>query len=229
MKKHIIALAAVLVAFSANAQTNLQTFYDFGRNYVTTTVEMFKGDEFGDTFFFIDHYYGDKGQGRSAVNGTYFEIERGINFWQDSEFKDLSAYVEYDGGSFGSSIFSVGAKYFLHSADFSKTFTAAVMYDKHFGLGTADIPVKFSGVWGINNVLGVNGLIFKGFFDIWGNNNTFLDGSKAVDTKVSFLTEPQLWYSVCNHLDLGGEVEISSNFVCKGLKINPCLGARWTF
>ena len=52
------AIAALAFSFAAKAQTNVQTFYDFGkdRKYVTTTFEMFKGDKFGDTFFFIDHY-----------------------------------------------------------------------------------------------------------------------------------------------------------------------------
>ena len=227
MKKVIISIAAVLVAFAANAQTNLQTFYDFGRDYVTTTVEMFKGDEYGDTFFFIDHYFGQKDQGRSAINGTYFEIERGLNFWQDTKLKDLSAHVEYDGGSFGSSIFSLGAKYFLHSADFSKTFTAYVMYDKHFGAGTADIPVKFSGVWGLNDIFGLKGLVFKGFFDFWGNNGLYADLST---TKFSFLAEPQLWYAVGKHLNLGTEIELSNNFLGhKGFMVNPCLGTKWNF
>ena len=58
-KAILVAFAAVGFGFMAKAQTNLQTFYDFGkdRQYLTTTFEMFKPDKFGDTFFFIDHYY----------------------------------------------------------------------------------------------------------------------------------------------------------------------------
>ena len=106
--KPFIAVAVAALAFSlgAKAQTNVQTFYDFGkdRQYVTTTFEMFKGDKFGDTFFFIDHYYSTKAQRPnlgSAINGSYFEIERGLNFWQDSDLKDLSGHVEYDGTTWG--------------------------------------------------------------------------------------------------------------------------------
>ena len=99
------AVAALAFSFAAKAQTNVQTFYDFGkdRKYVTTTFEMFKGDKFGDTFFFIDHYYNstDKNLKRlrnsGPANGSYFEIERGINFWQDSNLKDFSLHLEYDG------------------------------------------------------------------------------------------------------------------------------------
>ena len=61
MSKRFIAVSAALLAcvLCAEAQTNLQTFFDLGkdRKYITTTFEMFKGDKWGDTFFFIDHYY----------------------------------------------------------------------------------------------------------------------------------------------------------------------------
>ena len=167
----------------------------------------------------------------SAINGSYFEIERGINFWQDSDLKDLSGHVEYDGSTWGAGIWCFGAKYFLHSKDYSKTFTLALMYDLHMGVGSADIPIKFSGVWGLNDLFGLKGLVFKGFIDVWGNNSTFLDGSSA---KFSILTEPQLWFNLGglfdNHLDVGGEVELSYNFAGnKGFMCNPCAGFRWTF
>lgn len=234
LKKTIFAAFAAVLAFGqlANAQTNVQTFYDFGkdRQYITTTFEMFKGDQYGDTFFFIDHYYSQSAQRPdlgSAINGSYFEIERGINFWQDSNCKDLSALLEYDGSTWGAGIVGIGAKYFFHSKDFSKTFTAELLYDAHIGVGKADIPIKFTGVWGLNDFLGIKDLCFKGFFDIWGNNSVFADLSTA---KFSVLTEPQLWYALGEHLNLGGEVELSYNFAGnKGFMCNPCLGFKWNF
>lgn len=239
MRRNVLfaAFAALAFAQGAVAQTNLQTFYDFGkdRNYVTTTFEMFKGDEFGDTFFFIDHYFSTSAQrekgASSAMNGSYFEIERGINFWQDSKLKDLSGHIEYDGSTWGAGIWCFGAKYFLHSADFSKTFTVALMYDLHCGYGSADVPIKLTGVWGLNNLFGVKGLIFKGFVDIWENNTTYADLST---TSFSVLSEPQLWMNLGEvfkgHLDIGGEVELSYNFAGhKGFMCNPCLGLRWAF
>ena len=152
MSKRFIAVSAALLAcvLCAEAQTNLQTFFDLGkdRKYITTTFEMFKGDKWGDTFFFIDHYYTNKSNRdaglSSAINGSYFEIERGLNFWQDSALKDLSAMIEYDGSTWGAGIWCFGAKYFLHSDDFRNTFTLALLYDLHCGLGEADVPVKFS-------------------------------------------------------------------------------------
>lgn len=239
-----VAVAAMAFSFGAKAQTNVQTFYDFGkdRNYVTTTFEMFKGDKFGDTFFFIDHYYNstdknlrqyyETGNARGgAVNGSYFEIERGINFWQESSLKDLSAHVEYDGTTWGQGTWCFGAKYFFHSQDFSKTLSLYAMYERFRGFGEADIPVKFTAVWGLNNLFGVNGLTFKGFADLWGNNTLWADGET---TKWTFLTEPQLWMNLGSlfdgHLDIGGELELSYNFAGnKGFMCNPCAGLRWSF
>ena len=80
MRKAIFALM-LLVAMSAQAQTNLQFHYDFGknRNYVTTTLEMFKPDKWGNTFFFVDFDYnmGEKNHPSSA----YMEIARCLKFW----------------------------------------------------------------------------------------------------------------------------------------------------
>lgn len=240
MVKKLFIIAAIALGFAAkaNAQTNVQLFYDLGkdRQYATTTFEMFKGDKWGDTFFFIDHYYSTKDQREaglsSAINSTYFEIERGINFWQDTKLKDLSAHVEYDGSGWGAGVWCFGAKYFLHSADFRNTFTLALMYDLHCGVGSASVPVKFSGVWGMNDLFGLKGLTFKGFIDVWGN-----DAVWGIDdtTKLSVLTEPQVWYNVgnlfgCENLSIGGEVELSFNFAGnKGFMCNPCIGTKWVF
>ena len=236
--KPIIAAAIAALAFSlgAKAQTNVQTFYDFGkdRQYVTTTFEMFKGDKFGDTFFFIDHYYTTKDQRPDvggAINGSYYEIERGLNFWQESSLKDLNAHLEYDGTTWGQGTWCFGAKYFLHSKDYSNMLTLYAMYETFRGFGEADIPVKFTAVWSMGNLFGLKGLTFKGFADLWGNNTAWLDGSI---TKWTFLTEPQLWMNLGSafdgHLDIGGEVELSYNFAGnKGFMCNPCAGLRWSF
>ena len=236
--KPIIVAAVAALAFSlgAKAQTNVQTFYDFGkdRQYVTTTFEMFKADKFGDTFFFIDHYYTQKDQRpdvASAINGSYFEIERGLNFWQDSDLKDLSGHVEYDGTTWGQGTWCFGAKYFLHSQDFSNMLTLYAMYETFQGFGKTEIPLKFTAVWSMANLFGVKGLTFKGFADFWGN---YCNWGKDDTTDWTFLTEPQLWMNLGSifdgHLDIGGEVEISCNFAGhKGFMVNPCAGLRWAF
>ena len=239
----VVAIAALMFGHKAEAQTNLQTFYDLGRGYATTTIEGFYGDNWGDTFFFFDHYYSTKDDrdatgAASAINGSYFEIERGLNFWQNSSLKDLSAMIEYDGATWGAGIFCFGAKYFLHSADFKNTYTLALLYDKHIGFGSADTPIKFSGVWGMQDLFGISGLRFSGFIDIWGNNQVCVDKNNALNvenTKFSILSEPQLWYNIgkaigVDNLNIGGEVELSYNFAGNlGFMCNPCIGAKWIF
>lgn len=231
VKKIIIAAAVAALGLSqvSMAQTNLQIFHDFGadRNYATATLEGFYGDKWGDTFFFSDFYFrpADAKLGTlagGATNGVYFEIERAINFWQGTALKDFSLHVEYDGSTWGSSMACFGAKYSFHNADFSNLFNVAIMYDAMFGQ-QAQVPVKLSGVWGFQNIFGLTGLTFKGFFDVWG-----------LDDHVTFLSEPQLWYNLGaffdNHLDIGSEIELSYNFAGhQGFMVNPCLGIKWTF
>ena len=246
MKKlTVLATAAAIFALAQNAsaQTNLQMFYDLGRGYATTTFEGFYADNWGDTFFFIDHYYATKadrdntGAG-TAINGSYFEIERNLNFWKDSKLKDLSVRVEYDGATWGAGVACLGLNYFLHNADFKNIYTVALMYDYHIGYGSASVPLKFSGVWGMNDFLGVEGLRFSGFIDIWGLDSVFANANDPLnpyETKLSILTEPQIWYNVGKHigvdnLHLGGEVELSLNFAGNyGFMCNPCIGCKWIF
>ena len=238
-----VAVATLAFAFTAKAQTNLQLFYDLGRGYATTTFEGFYGDNWGDTFFFIDHYYAtaddrkNTGAG-TAINGSYFEIERNLNFWKDSKLADLSFHVEYDGATWGAGVACVGLSYFLHSADFKNIYTVALMYDHHIGYGSASVPVKFTGVWGMNDIFGVEGLRFSGFIDIWGLDSQFANADDPLhpyETKFSILSEPQLWYNVgkligCDNLHVGGEVELSLNFAgMYGFHVLPCLGTKWIF
>ena len=79
----IAAILSIGVANVVYAQ-NLQVFYDTGRGCVTSTVEMFRPDGGGSTFFFVDFDYSP-----NAV-GAYWEIARELNFWQNSKLNWLS-------------------------------------------------------------------------------------------------------------------------------------------
>ena len=83
MKKVLVAaaFAALFFAQGVKAQTNFQTFYDFGRKHFTTTLEGFHQDDWGNTFFFIDYDYNNKDANGKVVSpsGTYFEIARCLN------------------------------------------------------------------------------------------------------------------------------------------------------
>ena len=57
MRSLFLMIATLLVSGFAKAQTNAQVLYDFGtdRKFVTLTLEMFKQDKWGNTYFFVDH------------------------------------------------------------------------------------------------------------------------------------------------------------------------------
>jgi len=118
-----VAFAALAFGFTAKAQTNLQTFYDFGRDrdHFTTTLEGFYNDNWGNTFFFIDYDYNAKDDKKvnQAPSGSYMEIARCLNFWQDSPLAPLSLQVEYNGLVGVNQNFLFGVDYFLHNTDFS--------------------------------------------------------------------------------------------------------------
>ena len=240
----LAAFAALALAQGAFAQTNLQTFYDFGKNrgHFTTTLEGFYTDNWGNTFFFIDYDYNlrDANDNVQGPSGSYMEIARCLNFWQDTAVAPFSLQVEYNGLPGVNQNFLFGVDYFLHNADFSNTFNFKIL-GKTFSKGvTSDIPVQFTFVWGMQDLLGVKGLRFSGFADVWGENNVawaedplsenFLKKSKYV-----FISEPQLWYNIGQHfgvpnLHVGTEVELSMNFAgYYGFYARPCLGTKWIF
>ena len=231
MSKKIIvaAIAALALGSVAQAQTNFQTFYDFGRKHFTTTLEGFHTDNWGNTFFFIDYDYNNKdGNKVISPNNTYFEIARCLNFWCDSALAPLSLQVEYNGG-FGTggnmaysfpvnNAFLFGVDYFIHSGDFKNTLNLKLLY-KHFVGLDSKIPMQFTAVWGLQDLFGLGGLRFSGFADVWCE----LD-------HVVFLSEPQIWFQVFDHFNIGGEVELSYNFAgMNGFHVMPCLGTKWVF
>ena len=245
--KKVVFVAALMLAFvGAKAQTNIQEMYDFNRGHLTTTLEMFKTDNYGSTFFFNDIYHPDQ----NTPVGYYTEIARAINFWQGSKLGALSLHVEWNGGIAASNAWLFGVEYFLHNDDFSNTFTFELMYKHITNLVQNDIsytPLQFTFVWGMNNLFGVKGLAFSGFLDIWGENVVWgLNSDLTPDeTDWVILSEPQIWYNVgqhfgCENLNIGGEVEVAYNFAGgwqsganwaknNGFNVAPCLGIKWNF
>ena len=234
MKRSILALfvAMLLSAASNIVAQNVQLHYDFSRNAATTTVEMFRPDGGGSTFFFVDMDYSPK------VSGAYWEISRELCFWQQSKVNWLSVHVEYDGGlnttagSFNNAILG-GLTYSGHSKDWSKTWSITASYKAipgTIGLDGSAQPHNFqiTGVWNLD------------FFDHWLSFNGFADFWREArpwqGTEYIFIAEPQLWVNLNKikgwdkvNLSLGTEVEISNNFVQKGFDVMPTLAAKWTF
>ena len=246
----------LLTVIGAKAQTNIQEMYDYNRGHFTTTLEMFKADNWGSTFFFTDIYHP---WDQSAPTGYYTEIARALNFWQNSALGALSLHVEWNGGQFANNAWLFGVEYFLHNSDFTNTFTFELMYKRISGQEAldnalvrpfdkvSDIPFQFTFVWGMQNLFGVKGLVFSGFLDVWGENCNWgmNDKFEWINTSVVMLSEPQIWYNVgqhfgCDNLFVGGEVELAYNFAGghfggekfnqnKGFTYAPCLGIKWAF
>lgn len=246
MKRFLTIVVFVLLGGVAAAQ-NVQLHYDFGhgiydeldktdgsygRPSVTTTVEMFRPDSFGSTFFFIDFDYS------SGAKGAYWEIAREFCFWQDSDLNWLSVHAEYNGGgsqavgSFNNSWLG-GLTYSGHSADFSKTWSISAMYKyiPHTRNDKGELAThnfQLTGVWGINFAGGW--CSFSGFIDFWREHRPW-QGTSCI-----LLSEPQLWLNLNKvrgwdkvNLSVGTEVEVSNNFVSKCMYVIPTLAAKWTF
>lgn len=223
MKKLVLSLF-IFSAVASYAQTNLQVHYDFGegRKYVTTTLEMFKPDKWGNTFFFVDFDF-NKSENNNP-SGSYMEIARCLKFWKGP----VSLQVEYNGGlglldpGFGYTIenaYLVGLDYGLNNEDFSKTLNLKALYKYIAGVQHS---AQLTAVWGLHFL--ENKISFTGFADIWLQDNT------ALGTSTVFITEPQLWYNFSKNLSLGSEVELATNFAGnKGLTVCPTLGVKWNF
>lgn len=217
MKKIILLIFLVSGFLQLKAQ-NIQLHYDMGkdRGYMTSTIEMFKPDKWGSTFFFIDFDY-NKDFGNS-VSFAYMEIARGLKFW-DSPWE---IHVEYNGGTFVNDAWLLGANYTWNNSDYTRVFTLQGMYKNI--KNTEDASFQITGVWAIH--MANRKFTFSGFADFWKEDNMF-DGKK---TDFVFLSEPQLWYNATENLSLGGEIELSSNFAGnKGFLVCPTIGVRWIF
>ena len=229
MKKLVLAFIASLFAFGAFSQ-NIQMHYDLGkdRGYLTSTVEMFRPDKTGNTFFFIDFDYGVGDV--EGVSLAYFEIARCFKLGKSP----FSWHGEYNGGfgQFKATPFNgaysinnawlTGLDYSWNASDFSRGFSLKALYKniahKH------DASFQLTGVWYLNFAKGK--MSFTGFADFWKEDNVF--GTKTTD--FVFLSEPQLWYNFNKNFAAGGEIELSNNFGgMEGFNVMPTLGAKYTF
>ena len=246
MKKLALILFVSLLALNSFAQ-NLQTHYDMGkdRHFLTTTVEMFKPDKHGSTFFFIDMNYG--GPGVQGVSLAYWEISRAITLFKSP----FALHLEYNGG-FGqfkatpylngayqiNDAYLGGFEYSLNAKDFSRGITFQAMYKNIRSKinGKNQNSFQTTVVWYMNFFN--RKLTFDGFADFWKEDNGFIigetpDGLPIFETtKFVFLSEPQLWYNFNKNFAVGSEFEFGYNFTgnpTSGFRLNPTAALKYTF
>lgn len=232
--KKLILVFFVFVAMAAQAQTNLQVQYDLGngRKHFTSTLEMFKPDKWGDTFFFVDMEFNGAEKQPSAA---YMEIARVLKFWEGP----LGVQLEYNGGlllagNLGFPInnaYLAGVDYAWHDKNFTKFLNLKLLYKNIQGKNPASFQI--TGVWNLNFLK--NKLTLSGFADFWREDNMNFTNASGVsitptNTRFVFISEPQIWYNISENLSLGGEIEVATNFgTVDGLKICPAIGAKWKF
>lgn len=234
--RHLYRIALVLLLTTLGAQAqNIQLHYDLGsqlyqkdqpsRPALTTTVELFRPDRWGNTFFFVDMNYQNEG-----ISSAYWEIAR--------EFKlahtPLALHLEYNGGltnqfSFNNA-YLAGFTYAWNQSDYQAGFTFTPMY-KYLARQERPHSFQLTSTWYVHMAGGK--LSFMGFADFWGDRQI-----GTGDNNLIFLSEPQLWVNLNKfagvsprfNLSIGTEWEISHNFaVDKKTIINPTLALKWTF
>ena len=102
MKKTLLSALLFIACLPMFAQLNVQMHYDLGkaiygdelsnRPLFTATVENFKADKWGSTFFFIDLDFGD-----NTMKSVYAEFSREFKLGKSP----FAAHVEYNGGLSG--------------------------------------------------------------------------------------------------------------------------------
>ncbi len=231
--KKLLSLCMILFSGMYLNGQNVQLHYDFGnsiynkdldgRPLLTSTVEMFKPDKWGSTFFFIDMDYKSEG----IVSG-YWEIARELTFWEPP----FSIHVEYNGGLTKSFPFQNaylgGVTYTYNNKNYSKGYTLTAMY-KYIQKNSSPNNFQLTATWYLH--FGKNGICtFTGFADWWREKTEVGD--------FIFMAEPQFWVNLNKikgiddnfNLSIGSEVELTHDFGGRnGFYAVPTLALKWTF
>lgn len=211
-------IASILVISSMAFSQNLQLHYEASgdREYLVSTLEMFKPDKYGSTFWFVDMDY--DAPGAKGVSLAYWEIARSFTL----PVKNLSATIQYNDGvaSFGSlgQVWLLGVNYYFDLGFVA--FPLDILYRAAQGADKPDFQLTTT--WFIPLLDG--NVEFSGFMDLWSEDH-------GAGKQLVLMSEPQLWYNANEHLAVGSELEISSNFVFgeTGIQALPTIGLRWTF
>ena len=210
----------VLVTASLVYPQNLQLHYEASaeRHYLVSTLEMFRPDAYGSTFWFIDKEY--NAPGNHSMSLAYWEIARYFTL----PVKNLSATIQYNDGvaNFGTlgNVWLVGVNYVFDLGPV--TLPLDILYRATDGADSPDFQLTTT--WFVPLMDGRMEL--SGFLDCWSQDDAAGDGKQLV-----LLSEPQFWYNFGEHVSAGSEIELSHNFLfgTSSFKALPTLAMRWTF
>lgn len=241
MLRKVFLFSLSLVAFTSLNAQNLQLHFDprnslYGdnaasTNYLTATFEMFKPDQWGSTFMFVDF---DFNFNKRSAGLVYAEIARDFKI---GDFA-LMPHLEYNGGlglikntKNGFSIpnsYLAGISYPFKAGNF---FMGTYVAYKLNAFPENSHDVQWTLTW-TGNLLD-NKLTLSGFADVWTENKNQTGEGTEDGKKVIFLSEPQIWYNITPNFSIGSEVELSYNFVNKFKESKfyaiPTLATKWSF
>lgn len=235
MLRKILLSLAVFCTVSAMQAQNLQLHFDprnslYGdgvasSNYLTATFEMFKPDQWGNTFMFVDF---DLNNSKKNIGLVYAEIAR--------EFKigdfPLLPHIEYNGG-LGNG-FSIPSSYlagFGYPFQLGNFFMSTYAAYKLNAFPKLSNDVQWTLSW--NASFADAKISLGGFVDLWTEDKSYSEGPEAKGKKMIFLSEPQFWYNFTPNFSLGTEIELSYNFVNKFTESKfyaiPTVASKWNF
>lgn len=233
MARKILFSLAILCTTAALQAQNLQLHFDprnalYGddvptasQNYLTATFEMFKPDQWGSTFMFVDF---DLNNSKKNIGLVYAEIAR--------EFKigdfPLMPHLEFNGG-LGNG-FSIPSSYlagFGYPFQLGNFFMSTYVAYKLNAFQEVSNDAQWTVTW--NATVAGGKLSLAGFFDLWSENKDRTGAESG--KKFIMLSEPQLWYNFTPNFALGTEVELSYNFVVgpNHFYAIPTLATKWNF
>ncbi len=240
MESRKISLVWLFILFSLSftGAQNIQIHYDLGkdRRFLTATLEMFRPDTAGSTFWFIDFDFDFPGSARS-MSAAYWEISRDFylpGLKKVHPFEQLGFHIEYNDGfmAYQDSAGNMAAASYnsVFLTGFSRPFNAgrtsfAAQLLLRLPRGMEKPDFQFTLIW--MRYLLRDKLLLTGYADLYSQDR--IDVSK--EKEFVFQAEPQFWYMMGSRIAIGGEVEVSRNFPVgpQPWRAMPTMALRWEF
>lgn len=237
MKKNFLLITFAIFLPMPILGQNLQLHYDFGedRHFFTSTLEMFKADTLGTTFWFVDFDFNSPNKPR-GISMAYWEITRDFYIPGIKKIKGLEQlgfHIEYNDGvqieradsnlTIGYNLVSTWLAGFSYPVRIGNVEIGTILQYR-YPRGATSADFQFTAFWYQSVMKGK--LILTGFIDIWSQDKFYEEGKELV-----LQTEPQFWFTVTNKIFFGSEIEISKNFPFgpNDWKFQPTIAVKWEF